>query len=52
MDLGDSTWTPLFMILVGDEYGEKSKLLERDRKGGSLDLTEDPGELVFNLPTE
>ena len=35
---------------VGDEYGEKSKLLERDRNGEIRDLPEDVlGELVFNL---
>jgi hypothetical protein len=34
---------------VGDEYGEKSKEVEKDRNGDSRDLSEDPlGELVCN----
>lgn len=38
------------MERVGDEYGEKSKLLERDRNGEIRDFPEDVlGELVFNL---
>ena len=38
------------MERVGDEYGEKSKLLGRDRSGEMRDLTEDAlGELqLFN----
>ena len=49
---GDRIWPELLLVRVGDEYGEKSKLFEKDRNGDNRDLADDPfGEPVCNLPS-